>query len=98
MDGRSTRNLDIDAELNNSQNISEEYYNQECKNTNENLRLLPYIAPEISKGLTPTIASDIYSLGRIMLVLPAGFRPRVIWIHEHNTATKICLRFSSRNY
>ncbi|CAI2162756.1 17965_t:CDS:2 [Funneliformis geosporum] len=60
------------------------------KNSNESCRVHPFIAPEILKGLTPTIASDIYSLGMIMWALSAGFRPWGNWIHDHNLATKIC--------
>src|SRR5947207_3249212 len=37
--------------------------------------VIPFVAPEIFNGNTPTRESDIYSFGMIMWMLSAGLRP-----------------------
>src|SRR5688500_6751626 len=60
------------------------------KNSNEVYGVLPYVAPEVLKGNSPTKASDIYSFGMIMWTLSAGIRPWCNISHDSKLATEIC--------
>ncbi|PKY54725.1 kinase-like protein [Rhizophagus irregularis] len=40
--------------------------------------VIPFVAPEIFNGNTPTKESDIYSFGMVMWMLSAGLRPGVV--------------------
>ncbi|CAI2186570.1 16862_t:CDS:2, partial [Funneliformis geosporum] len=61
------------------------------ENLNESYGVLPYVAPELLQGISPTKASDIYSFGIIMWTLSAGIRPWCNRPHDLELATLICL-------
>jgi serine/threonine protein kinase len=52
--------------------------------------VIPFIAPEIFNGNTPTKASDIYSFGMIMWMLSAGVRPYYDRPHDKQLIQEIC--------
>jgi serine/threonine protein kinase len=58
--------------------------------------ILPYIAPEILRGQSYTIASDIYSFGIIMYEVISGLPPYHDMSHDNNLAIRICKGFRPR--
>ena len=52
--------------------------------------VLPYIAPEILRGNSPTKPSDIYSFGIIMWMLITGIHPFYDRSHDLKLAGEIC--------
>jgi serine/threonine protein kinase len=52
--------------------------------------VVPFVAPEIFNGNTPTKASDIYSFGMIMWMLSAGIRPYSDRPHDKQLIQEIC--------
>jgi serine/threonine protein kinase len=52
--------------------------------------VVPFVAPEIFNGNTPTKASDIYSFGMIMWMLSAGVRPYYDRSHDKHLIQEIC--------
>jgi serine/threonine protein kinase len=56
---------------------------------NEIYGVIPYIAPEIFKGVGFSKESDIYSLGMIMWELTTGCKPFANVEHDHNLIYKI---------
>ncbi|GBB88559.1 hypothetical protein RclHR1_01510010 [Rhizophagus clarus] len=63
-------------------------------NTENNVYgVLPYIAPEILRGIDYTKASDLYSFGIIMYEIFSGLPPYHDISHDENLTRKICLGF-----
>ncbi|RIA81279.1 kinase-like domain-containing protein [Glomus cerebriforme] len=56
---------------------------------NENFGIIPYIAPEVFRGLGYTQAADIYSLGIIMWEMLTGEKPYKDHPHDIHLAFKI---------
>jgi len=52
--------------------------------------ILPYIAPEVMKGESHTLSSDIYCFGIIMVELSSGKPPFYDRKHDSNLALDIC--------
>ncbi|RGB40784.1 kinase-like domain-containing protein, partial [Rhizophagus diaphanus] len=52
--------------------------------------VIPFVAPEVFNGNTPTKESDIYSLGMIMWMLSAGVRPYHDKPHDSQLIQEIC--------
>jgi serine/threonine protein kinase len=52
--------------------------------------VVPFVAPEIFFGNTPTRESDIYSFGMIMWMLSAGVRPYYDRPHDKKLIQEIC--------
>ena len=52
--------------------------------------VMPYVAPEVLRGQTYTMASDIYSFGIIMYEILTGLPPFYNESHDTNLALKIC--------
>jgi len=52
--------------------------------------VVPFVAPEIFEGNTPTKASDVYSFGIIMWMLSAGKLPYCDKPHDKQLIQKIC--------
>src|SRR5688572_22795643 len=52
--------------------------------------VIPFVAPEIFNGNTPTKESDIYSFGMIMWMLSAGIRPYCDKPHDKQLIQEIC--------
>ncbi|PKC13400.1 kinase-like protein [Rhizophagus irregularis] len=52
--------------------------------------VIPFVAPEIFDGNTPTKESDIYSFGMIMWMLSAGVRPYCDRPHDSQLIQEIC--------
>jgi serine/threonine protein kinase len=65
-------------------------YNESEDTTNSVYGVLPYMAPEILRGLNYTKAADIYSLGIIMYEVISGLPPYYDLSHDKNLAIKIC--------
>ena len=59
-------------------------------NKNDIFGVLPYIAPEVLRGRSYTMASDIYSFGVLMSVISTGQQPFNNLAHDINLAMKIC--------
>jgi serine/threonine protein kinase len=57
----------------------------------QNYGVIPFVAPEILNGNTPTKESDIYSFGMIMWMLSAGMRPYHDKSHDKQLMKEICL-------
>ncbi|EXX56921.1 Pkh2p [Rhizophagus irregularis DAOM 197198w] len=53
--------------------------------------VIPFVAPEIFDGITPTKESDVYSFGMIMWMLSAGMRPYCDRPHNKELIQEICL-------
>ncbi|PKC06918.1 kinase-like protein [Rhizophagus irregularis] len=53
--------------------------------------VIPFVAPEIFNGNTPTKESDIYSFGMVMWMLSAGVRPYCDRPHNKQLIQEICL-------
>ncbi|POG66921.1 kinase-like domain-containing protein, partial [Rhizophagus irregularis DAOM 181602=DAOM 197198] len=63
---------------------------QHANNTsNEIYGVIPYIAPEIFKGVAFSKASDIYSMGMIMWELTTGCKPFANIVHDTDLIYKI---------
>ena len=58
--------------------------------------VIPFVAPEIFNGNTPTKASDIYSFGMIMWMLSAGVRPYCDRPHDKQLIQEIFLGLRPR--
>uniref|UniRef100_U9SNG7 Protein kinase domain-containing protein n=1 Tax=Rhizophagus irregularis (strain DAOM 181602 / DAOM 197198 / MUCL 43194) TaxID=747089 RepID=U9SNG7_RHIID len=52
--------------------------------------VIPFVAPEVFDGNTPTKESDIYSFGMIMWILSAGVRPYCDRPHDSQLVQQIC--------
>ncbi|EXX64196.1 Mkk1p [Rhizophagus irregularis DAOM 197198w] len=52
--------------------------------------VIPFVAPEIFDGDTPTKESDIYSFGMIMWMLSSGIRPYCDRPHDSKLIQQIC--------
>ncbi|CAB4381565.1 unnamed protein product [Rhizophagus irregularis] len=52
--------------------------------------VIPFVAPEVFNGNTPTKESDIYSFGMIMWMLSAGVRPYHDKPHDSQLIQEIC--------
>ncbi|PKY20385.1 kinase-like protein [Rhizophagus irregularis] len=52
--------------------------------------VIPFVAPEVFDGNTPTKESDIYSFGMIMWMLSAGVRPYCDKPHDSQLVQQIC--------
>ncbi|POG80239.1 kinase-like domain-containing protein [Rhizophagus irregularis DAOM 181602=DAOM 197198] len=53
--------------------------------------VIPFVAPEIFDGNTPTKESDVYSFGMVMWMLSAGVRPYCDRPHNKQLIHEICL-------
>jgi serine/threonine protein kinase len=53
--------------------------------------VIPFAAPEIFDGNTPTKESDVYSFGMVMWMLSAGVRPYCGRPHDKQLIQEICL-------
>ncbi|UZO07870.1 uncharacterized protein OCT59_028141 [Rhizophagus irregularis] len=53
--------------------------------------VVPFVAPEIFDGKTPTKESDVYSFGMVMWMLSAGVRPYCDRPHNKQLIQEICL-------
>ncbi|RGB40776.1 kinase-like domain-containing protein [Rhizophagus diaphanus] len=53
--------------------------------------VIPFVAPEIFDGKTPTKESDVYSFGMVMWMLSAGVRPYCDRHHNKQLIQEICL-------
>ncbi|PKK67918.1 kinase-like protein [Rhizophagus irregularis] len=53
--------------------------------------VVPFVAPEIFDGKTPTKESDVYSFGMVMWMLSAGVRPYCDRPHDKQLIQEICL-------
>ncbi|GBC03661.1 hypothetical protein RclHR1_05240010 [Rhizophagus clarus] len=56
----------------------------------QNYGVIPFVAPEVLNGNTPTKESDIYSFGMIMWMLSAGIRPYHDKPHDKQLIKEIC--------
>jgi len=52
--------------------------------------VIPFVAPEIFNGSTPSKESDIYSFGMIMWMVSAGVRPYYDRPHDKQLVREIC--------
>ncbi|GBC49898.1 kinase-like domain-containing protein [Rhizophagus irregularis DAOM 181602=DAOM 197198] len=85
--------------LDNSQNMSQEFINQRYTGlhgpadkqiSTQIYGVIPFVAPEVFDGNTPTKESDIYSFGMIMWILSAGVRPYCDRPHDSQLVQQIC--------